>query len=143
MSGRIMGIDYGSKRLGVAISDTSATLAQPVAVIERSPSEDGLAGLAKLVDDYEIERIVIGYPRTLSGDVGPQAVVVDDFIKSLRGVFHVPVDRYDERLSSKEARTWLAQMGVRGRKAKGAIDKVAAALVLQSYLDRRARGART
>ena len=143
MSGRIMGIDYGSKRLGVAISDTSATLAQPVAVIERSPGQDGLAGLAKLVDDYEIKRIVIGYPRTLSGEVGPQAVVVDAFIKSMRGVFHVPIDRYDERLSSKEARTWLAQMGVSGREAKGSIDKVAAALVLQSYLDRRARGART
>lgn len=143
MSGRIMGIDYGSKRLGVAVSDTSATLAQPVAVIDRSQGRGGLAGLAKLVDEYEIERIVIGYPRTLSGDVGPQAVVVDDFIKVLRGAFHLPIDRYDERLSSKEARTWLAEMGVRGRKAKGTIDKVAAALVLQSYLDKRAGGART
>jgi len=141
MSGRIMAIDYGQKRLGVAVSDPTATLAQPVAVIERLKGQDGLAGLARLMDDYEIERIVIGYPRTLSGKVGPQAAVVEDFIKTLKRVFPVPVDRYDERLSSKEAKTWLAQMGVRGQKAKGAIDKVAAALILQSYLDRRARRA--
>lgn len=141
MGGRIMAIDYGQKRLGVAISDPTATLARPVAVIERSKGQDGLAGLARLMDDYEIERIVIGYPRTLSGKVGPQAVVVEDFIKALQRVIPVPVDRYDERLSSKEAKTWLAQMGVRGQKAKGVVDKVAAALVLQSYLDRRARGA--
>lgn len=138
-----MGIDFGSKRLGVAVSDPTATFAQPVAVIERSKGRDGLAGLAQLFEDYDIAGIVVGCPKTLAGELGKQAAAVDDFIKTLRKVFHVPIDMYDERLSSKEANVWLAQMGVRGKKAKGVVDKMAAALILQSYLDRKARGART
>jgi putative Holliday junction resolvase len=134
-----MAIDFGGKRLGIAVSDVSATLAQPVTVIDRSRAQDYIAALAKLFKDYDVERIVIGYPRTLAGEAGPQAAVVDEFIKTLQGAFRLPVDRYDERLSSKEALTWLAQMGIRGRKARQAVDKVAAALILQSYLDREAR----
>ncbi len=143
MSGRIMAIDFGSRRLGIAVSDISATLAQPVTVIDRAAAPDYLAALAQLVKDYDIARIVVGYPKTLAGQRGPQAAQADQFIKGLRSAFGLPVDRYDERLSTKEALAWLSRMGIAGRKAKGAVDKVAAALILQSYLDRkpRSRGA--
>ncbi len=135
-----MGIDYGSKRLGVAISDSSATLAQPVTVVERSKIANDLMALAKLAKDYDVEEIVVGYPLSLSGVAGKQAAVVESFIKKLEVEFGLPVAKYDERLSSKEADVWLKQMGVRGKKARKRIDRVAAALILQSYLDRKTRG---
>ncbi|MCK4267489.1 MAG: Holliday junction resolvase RuvX [Actinomycetia bacterium] len=137
---RIMGIDYGSKRLGVAISDSSATLAQPVTVVERSKIANDLMALAKLAKDYDVEEIVVGYPLSLTGVAGKQAAIVDSFIKKLEVEFALPVAKYDERLSSKEADVWLKQMGVRGKKARKKIDSVAAALILQSYMDRKIRG---
>ena len=141
MSGRIMAVDYGEKNLGIAVSDVSATLAQPVGVIERSELRADLERLAKLARDYDVKRIVVGYPRTLAGTAGPQARAVDVFIKRLEKAFNLPVDRYDERLSTREAKSWLAEMGIRGEKAKAAVDKVAAALVLQSYLDKKGKEA--
>ena len=135
-----MGIDYGSKRLGVAISDSSATLAQPVTVVERSKIANDLMALAKLAKDYDVEEIVVGYPLSLTGVAGKQAAIVDSFIKKLEVEFALPVAKYDERLSSKEADVWLKQMGVRGQKAIKKIDSVAAALILQSYMDRKIRG---
>ncbi len=135
-----MGIDYGSKRLGVAISDSSATLAQPVTVVERSKIANDLMALAKLAKDYDVEEIVVGYPLSLTGVAGKQAAIVDSFIKKLEVEFALPVAKYDERLSSKEADVWLKQMGVRGKKARKKIDSVAAALILQSYMDRKIRG---
>ena len=135
-----MGIDYGSKRLGVAISDSSATLAQPVTVVERSKIANDLMALAKLAKDYDVEEIVVGYPLSLTGVAGKQAAIVDSFIKRLEVEFALPVAKYDERLSSKEADVWLKQMGVRGTKARKKIDSVAAALILQSYRDRKIRG---
>lgn len=134
-----MGIDYGSKRLGVAISDSSATLAQPVTVVERSKIANDLMALAKLAKDYDVEEIVVGYPLSLTGVAGKQAAIVDSFIKKLEVEFALPVAKYDERLSSKEADVWLKQMGVRGKKARKKIDSVAAALILQSYMDRKIR----
>ena len=139
-SGRIMAIDFGSKRLGIAVSDSSATLAQPVTVIQRTQESEDLEQLFRLAADYDVQRIVVGYPRTLRGEAGPQAAVVEKFIRKIKQRSGLPVDRYDERLTSKEARTWLAQMGVRGRKADALVDKMAAALILQSYLDRRTGG---
>lgn len=133
-----MGIDFGSKRLGIAVSDPSTTLAQPVTVIDRSVEPDYLAALAKLIKEYDVYKIVVGYPRTLGGAVGPQAAAVDKFIDNVEEALSISVVRYDERLSSKEAMTWLAQMGIHGQKAKLVVDKTAAALILQSYLDREA-----
>jgi putative Holliday junction resolvase len=141
-SGRILAIDYGEKRLGVAVSDPSRRVAYPSTVIERSGMKRDIERLAALIEESEVVRIVVGNPRTMGGREGPQAALVKSFIVELQRVFSLPIETYDERLSSKEARASLAAAGIGGRKAKGKIDKVAAALFLQSYLDRQARRAR-
>ncbi|HEB12590.1 MAG TPA: Holliday junction resolvase RuvX [Actinobacteria bacterium] len=138
---RIMAIDYGSKRLGVAVSDISGTLAQPVMVVKRTRNKQDMAILKKLAKEYDVHKIVIGYPLTLAGTEGPATAVVESFIERLREALNLPIVKYDERLSSKEAQTWLGQLGIRGQKARSKVDKVAATLVLQSYLDSEARGA--
>ncbi len=136
-----MAIDYGSKRLGVAVSDISGTLAQPVMVVKRARSKQDMVILKKLVKEYDVHKIVVGYPLTLAGTEGPQSAVVERFIKRLKETLNLPIVKHDERLSSKEAQAWLAQLGIRGQKAKSKVDKVAATLFLQSYLDKEARGA--
>jgi putative holliday junction resolvase len=126
--------------LGVAVSDISGSLAKPVAVIHRTGLGADLASIGRLLEEYEVGLIVVGMPRTLAGELGKQAAEVETFIGRLKKAFGLPIERYDERLSSKEAKVWLAQMGLKRRKAKESVDKVAAALVLQSYLDKKARG---
>jgi putative Holliday junction resolvase len=135
-SGRILAIDFGEKRLGVAVSDPSQRLAYPLEVIERSALKQDIERLAALIDESGATKIVVGNPRTMAGREGPQAALVKKFIRELQLNFNLPIETYDERLSSKEARASLARAGIRGRKVKGKIDKVAAALFLQSYLDR-------
>lgn len=125
--------------MGLAISDPAACVAQPLTVLERPGERQNLSALVELINEYSVDEIVIGYPKTLGGEVGPQAQEVDRFIDSLSQVATVPVVRYDERFSSKEARAVLGRMGVRGKKAKGRLDQTAAAIILQSYLDKRAR----
>ena len=137
---RVMAIDFGAKRLGVAVSDLTGVLAQPVTVIARSRIKEDLVLLAKVIEEYAIKRIVVGNPRTLAGAEGSQSARVHEFIKVLKRTFNLPVDLYDERLSSKQAMDRLADTGIRGRDAKASVDKVAAALVLQAYLDRRRAG---
>jgi putative holliday junction resolvase len=140
-SKRVLAIDYGTKRLGIAVSDISGSLARPVTVIHRTGLRADLASIGRLVEEHDVDLIVVGMPRTLAGELGKQAAEVETFIGRLKDAFDLPVDRYDERLSSKEAKVWLAEMGLKGRKAKESVDKVAATLVLQSYLDKKTRGA--
>ena len=135
---RVLAIDYGERRLGLALSDPSARVAQPLTVVERSNDRQAVDSITGLLDDYEVTQIIVGDPRSLSGEAGAQATKVKKFAAALREACDIPVETYDERLSSKEARSQLAAAGVSGRRAKGLVDKVAASLFLQSYLDREA-----
>jgi putative Holliday junction resolvase len=127
---RVLALDYGSARTGVAISDASGTLARPVCVVKKAATENGLAELAGLVDENEVEHIVVGLPLTLKGEHGKQAAETELFVTVLRALVSVPVETADERFT-----TALAQRF--GGKAPE--DAVAAAHLLQGWLDAEAR----
>jgi putative Holliday junction resolvase len=120
---RVLALDYGSARTGVAVSDPTGTVARPLGVVERAGSEHGLERLAELVRSEEAERVVVGLPLTLRGEHGEQARETDRFVEALAAVVDVPVDRFDERFT-----TTLAGSG-------GDEDARAAAHLLTSYLE--------
>jgi putative transcription antitermination factor YqgF len=125
---RVLALDFGSARTGVAVSDETGTLARPVGIVERAASEAGLARLAELVVSEEAELVVVGLPLTLRGERGAQAEETEAFVEALRGQLDVPVETHDERFT-----TALAQRTA-GRAPE---DAVAAAHLLQSWLERR------
>jgi putative Holliday junction resolvase len=127
---RVLALDFGSARTGVAVSDASGTLARPVCVVRKAATDAGLAEVARLVAEHEAERVVVGLPLTLRGEHGKQAVETELFVTALRELVTVPVETADERFT-----TALAQRT--GGKAPE--DAVAAAHLLQSWLDREAR----
>jgi putative Holliday junction resolvase len=129
---RVLALDYGSARCGAAISDPTGTLARPLAVIE--PPEPRM--VAELVAAHDVERVVVGLPVTLSGEEGEQAVASRAFAAELEGVLEVPVETYDERLTTKMARQ-TAREG-----AAAAEDSIAAAHLLESYLASKEGGSR-
>lgn len=139
-SSRILALDLGERRIGVAVSDISRAVAQPVTVITRTTPESDLESIAVLLREYEVGEILVGYPRPLRGDVGPQAKQVDRFAARLRQAFGIIVRRWDERLSTVEAQRYLREAAVGRTKRRQLVDKVAATLILQSYLDRRRKG---
>jgi putative Holliday junction resolvase len=124
---RVLALDFGSARTGVAVSDETGTLARPIGVVERAASDSGLARLAELVATEEAELVVVGLPLTLRGAHGAQARETEAFVDALRGRLTVPVETYDERFT-----TSLAQQTA-GRASE---DAVAAAHLLQGWLER-------
>ena len=124
---RVLALDFGSARTGVAVSDATGTLARPVTVVERAASEAGLARIAELVATHDAERVVVGLPLTLRGEHGEQARATEAFVAALRERVAVPVETFDERFT-----TTLAQQ-TGGRAAE---DAVAAAHLLQGWLER-------
>jgi putative holliday junction resolvase len=134
---RYLGLDVGDKRIGVALSDETATLASGLETVQRvGPKKDPKA-IAELVRTHEAGEVVVGLPRKLDGTVGPQAQKVLDFIEQLRGVLRVPVVPWDERFTSVVAHQALAEANASRREHKANVDKVAAILILQNYLDYR------
>ena len=131
---RILGIDYGEKRIGIAVSDPLGLTAQPRALIENN--QDTLDELDKIIKDYSgVEEIVVGLPKTMKGEMGSQADKVVAFVDSLRSRFSIPITTWDERLTTAAAEKHLIAAGVSRAKRKKVIDKSAATLILQSYLD--------
>ena len=134
---RILGLDIGEKRIGVAVSDPSATVATPLAVLDARQALGDGRELSRLVSDYGIGLLVAGLPLSLDGTEGPQAVRVRSAAQRLAGIVSLPLEFADERLSSAEARRTMSDAGVSDREKRGSIDMVAAAIFLQSYLDAR------
>lgn len=138
---RALGLDLGEKRIGVAVSDRSGTVASPLTVITRSGSRRrDHARIAELVRDEEAELVVVGLPLTMAGELGRAATAAVAEGESLATVVGVPVATHDERLTTVTAERALAEGGVRGRARRQVVDKVAAAVILQSWLDRRSAG---
>jgi putative holliday junction resolvase len=135
---RALGIDLGTKRIGVAVSDPSGTIASPLTVIERgrSPRQD-YERIAALAREEEADLVVVGMPWSLSGAEGPAAQAAAAEIAALASVAGVPVETHDERFTTVTATRALAEGGVRGRARRQVVDKVAAAVILQSWLDAR------
>lgn len=132
--GRILGIDFGERRVGLAISDELRLTAQPLATLEGRPQTELLRELAKLVESECVERIIVGMPISLSGEKGQAAQRVEEFVEKLRATVGVPVETLDERMTTRIAEKALRETDVRGRRARKVIDRVAAALILESYL---------
>jgi putative Holliday junction resolvase len=133
---RILGLDVGSVRVGVALSDPLGVTAQPLEVILRR-ERDPWQRVAELVIEHDVERIVVGRPLRLEGDEGPAVAAVDEFISRLESVVTIPIETWDERLTTAQAERAMIAGGVRRAKRRQSIDRVAAALILQSYLDAR------
>lgn len=134
--GRILGLDFGEKRIGLAVSDPTALLVVDSWVLERQGEAADLDSLAKLGQERQVERIVVGLPRSLEGGLGPQAQLTLDFVQRLAQATGLPVDTWDERLSTVAAERAMREAGVRRERRRQQRDAVAAALLLQSYLDR-------
>lgn len=132
---RIMGLDIGSKTIGVAISDELGMTAQGLKTVQRRSMKTDLGEIRAIVDQFEIGRIVVGLPKNMNGSLGPQAESVLQWVKSVEEKMKLPVVTWDERLSTVEASRTLLQADLSRKKRKGVIDKVAAVLILQGYLD--------
>lgn len=132
---RILAIDHGTKRMGIAVSDELKMLAQPVEFIPAEPFAEFLARLKELLQEKEVELILVGLPRNMNGSYGPAALKVQEFVAALKGAVTVPIKTWDERLTSAQANRFLIQGNVRRQDRKEKVDKMAAAILLQSYLD--------
>ncbi len=124
---KVLALDFGAARTGVAVSDATGTLARPVGIVERAGSDAGLERLEELVAEHDAERVVVGLPLTLRGDHGEQAQATELFVEALRARLSIPVEMYDERFTTALA----IQSGARAPE-----DAVAAAHLLQGWLER-------
>jgi putative Holliday junction resolvase len=132
---RILALDHGTKRIGVAISDELKMIAQPLEFIPAEPFADFLNRLRVILKEKEVEVILVGLPRNMDGSHGPATLKVEAFVAALRNAITIPIETRDERLTSVMANRVLIQAGVRRDKRKEKVDKMAAAILLQSYLD--------
>ena len=132
---RILALDPGTKRVGVAVSDETKTIAQPLEWIPAEPFADFLTRLKQLLLEKEIDLVLIGLPRNMNGTYGPAAQKAEVFAAVLRNAIMVPIKMRDERLTTLQANKMMIQGKVRRDKRKDKVDQMAAALLLQSYLD--------
>ena len=134
MGRRFLGLDLGSVRIGLAISDDRGRVAVPYGTIKAGAPED-VKAIARLVRDQDIGEVVVGHPRTLTGERGDAAMKAETFAGALAQFLDVPVHLHDERLSTVEAERELARAGSRGARRRRSVDASAATVILQSYLD--------
>ncbi|HTH47839.1 MAG TPA: Holliday junction resolvase RuvX [Candidatus Limnocylindria bacterium] len=132
---RILALDHGTKRIGVALSDQLKMIAQPIEFIPAEPFGDFLARLKELIRTKEVELILVGMPRNMDGSYGEAAGKVREFVTVLKETITVPLQLWDERLTSSQANRVLIEGNVRRADRKEKVDKMAAAILLQSYLD--------
>jgi putative Holliday junction resolvase len=134
-AGRVLGIDYGHKRVGVAVSDPLRIIAQGIGTLKNDP--DLMQRLQSIRDEYEVALAVVGIPLGPENEKGRKALEVEGFIRRLAGVLDVPVDTWDESFSSVEAQRILVASGMKKkrRRNKGQVDVMAARVILQEYLD--------
>lgn len=132
---RVMGLDIGDKRIGIAVSDEMGLTCQPIATLTRQGLQNDLQSLREHIDARQISQIVAGLPRNMNGTYGPQAEKVKEFANALREISKVPVTFWDERLTTLEANRTLIAGNVSRQKRKNVVDKIAAVLILQGYLD--------
>jgi len=133
---RILGIDYGHRRLGIAVSDDEKILASPLPVYSRRNLDVDLAFLLDIVKENEVERAVVGLPRNMNGSIGKMAKEVLSFAGKLQRKINIPVSTFDERMTSVEAERVLVETNLSRKRRKGLRDSIAAVLILQGYLDR-------
>lgn len=137
---RIMGLDYGSKTVGVAISDAMLLTAQGIEIIRRKDENklrQTLARIEELIGEYEVEEIVLGLPKNMNDTMGPRVEATLEFQEKLERRTGLPVHTWDERLTTVAADRTMMEAGIRREHRKEYVDMIAATLILQGYLDRR------
>jgi putative Holliday junction resolvase len=132
---RVLALDVGARRIGVAMSDATGTLATPLTTVRVRGVERAIAEIVELVRQHEVGTVVVGWPLNMNGDVGPQAKSVHTFGEALEAALGQPVAYFDERLTSVVAEQMLRDMGLKPEKRRERIDEVAASVILQDYLD--------
>ncbi|MBE0447067.1 MAG: Holliday junction resolvase RuvX [Actinobacteria bacterium] len=132
---RILALDVGAQRIGVAISDPTGSMAQPLMVLDRSRDGSEIERIVKLAEEYDVAEVVVGLPLSLTGEAGPQVQEVLEYIDELKGRLKVTVKTWDERLTTSFAERALIESDMKRKRRKQIVDKVAAALILQGYLD--------
>jgi putative Holliday junction resolvase len=135
MPGRILALDYGTKRIGVALSDELRWTAQPLETLERRTLDRDIAHIQHLVNLHDVREVLIGLPLRLNGEAGPAAQAVQGFVIRLGETLSVPIVTWDERMTTKAAEDLLIAADVSRKKRKGVVDRVAAAILLQGYLE--------
>jgi len=132
---RVLALDHGTKRIGVAVSDELKVIATPLEFIPAEPFAGFLARLKELVQEKEVELILVGLPRNMDGSYGPAALKVQEFVTVLKETISQPIKMWDERLTSAQANRFLIAANVRRSQRRQKVDQTAAAILLQSYLD--------
>lgn len=132
---RLLGIDYGDRRIGVAVSDELGWTAQGLEVINRTNEERDLNRIEELVRSQQVGEIVVGLPKNMDGSIGPRGEICIAFAQQLEQAFHMPVHLWDERLTTVSAERTLLEADVSRKKRKQVVDKMAASLILQNYMD--------
>ncbi len=133
---RVLAIDYGTKRVGLAVSDETQTIAQPLQFLSAEPAAKLLEQLQAVIAEKQIVEIIVGIPRNMNGTYGPAAEKTREWVASLKAFVAVPIRTWDERLTTVAAHRALIETGMRRDKRKERVDQTAAAILLQSYLDR-------
>ena len=133
---RIMSLDVGSRTIGIACSDALLMTAQGIETIRRTSLEKDFNRLQELITEYEVHELVIGMPKNMNGTKGERAEKTEEFVKKMKEVIDLPVTYWDERLSTVMAERQLIAADVSRKKRKSVIDKMAAVVILQGYLDR-------
>ena len=132
---RILALDHGTKRIGLAVSDELGMIALPLEFVLAEPFEQFLTRLREVIAEKNVELLLVGMPRNMDGTYGQAAEKVRDFVTALKVAVAIPIKTWDERLTSAQANRFLIQANVRRDKRKEKVDQTAAAILLQSYLD--------
>ncbi len=133
---RVLALDIGDRRIGIAVSDPTGLIARPLRVLERRSRREDFAAIAAMVAEYGAERVIVGRPLTLRGEVGPQARRVEAYARALAEALPVPVELWDERYTTVAAQEILETVRRPGRRRqRGDVDAVAAAVLLQGFLE--------
>lgn len=134
---RILGIDLGEKRIGISISDELGITAQGLPTVNSINEVEDLKNIKKIIDEYGVEKIILGLPKNMNGSLGKQAKKALAFAEKLKSSFQLPVELEDERLSTAKAEKYLIEINRSRKKRKKVIDKMSSMIILQSFLDRR------
>lgn len=136
---KLLGLDYGDRRIGVAVSDAFGWTAQGIEVVQRRDDDSHMRRIAELATLHEVEEVVVGLPKNMNGTIGPRGELCIEFAESLRELLGLPVHLWDERLTTVSAERTLLEADVSRKKRKQVVDKIAAGLILQNYLDSKSK----
>lgn len=132
---RLLGIDYGIKRIGIALSDPDATMAHPLDTLQVKPDGSHIGAIQEIIRTYQVKKIIVGLPYNMDGTLGPAGEAVLSWGEKLGKALGIQVDFWDERLTTSEAHDFLIHLKVKGKKRKGIVDKIAASIILKDYME--------